>query len=90
MNLEFPFKETTSDGVSRVPYEPPKNYPTGGFLYSGINKTVQWFIGVAPVLIPCISRAEDPAIWLWVKNGYPKWLALGNGAHDYNRQSNFW
>ena len=28
--------------------------------------------------------------WLWVKNRYPKWVALVNGDKDYNLRSNSW
>ena len=28
--------------------------------------------------------------WLWVKNGYPKWLARVNRNMDYNVRSNSW
>ena len=37
-----------------------------------------------------VQRSSQIAIWLWVKNMYPKWLALVNGNLDYNLRSDSW
>ena len=52
---------------------------------------------------PCLRRphtAASPAlrppekwpavVWAWVKNRYPKWLALANGNKNQNLRSPWW
>ena len=73
----FPFR-----GVAR--FDRPYCRPAVGYCVSKGNRHLQ-----DPEL-PLKHPTSSSRIWLWVKNRYPKWLALVSGNMDQNMRSNSW